>query len=181
MVRLTYQRVFAPLRNHIFYSIRELNEAIKELNKKHLNTPFQRLNTTRMELFLEVEKDELKPLPPTRYEFKKFLFPTVAFNYHIYLSEDKHYYSVSYRFIGKKVKVAYTSSDVSVIYDNRRIAFHRRDMRQGGYTTKKDHMHPFHRYYSQWNPKRIISWAAKIGPDVKAVVAKVLGSREYPE
>ena len=42
-------------------------------------------------------------------------------------------------------------------------------------------MHPSHRYYSQWNPKRIISWAAKIGPDVKAAVAKVLGSREYPE
>jgi len=142
LVRLTYQRVFAPLRNHIFYSIRELNEAIAELNKKHLNTPFQRLNTTRMELFLEVEKDELKPLPPARYEFKKFLFPTVAFNYHIYLSED---------------------------------------MRQGGYTTKKDHMHPSHRYYSQWNPKRIIGWAAKIGPDVKTVVAKILGSREYPE
>ncbi len=181
LVRLTYQRVFAPLRNHIFYSTSELNEEISELNKKHINTPFQRLNTTRMELFLEVEKDELKPLPPKRYEFKKFAFLQVAFNYHVYLSEDKHYYSVPYRFMGKKVKVAYTSSDVSVIYDNRRIALHRRDMRQGGYTTKKDHMHPSHKYYSQWNPKRIIGWAAKIGPDVKAVVAKVLGSKEYPE
>jgi len=30
LVRLTYQRVFAPLRNHIFYSIGELNEAIAE-------------------------------------------------------------------------------------------------------------------------------------------------------
>jgi len=181
LVKIVYQRVFAPLRNHIFYSIGELNEAIAELNKKHINTPFQRLNTTRMELFLEVEKDELKPLPSTRYEFKSFAFPTVAFNYHVYLSEDKHYYSVPYRYRGKKVKVAYTSSDVSVIYDNRRIALHRRDRRQGGYTTKKEHMHPSHKYYSQWNPKRIISWAAKIGPDVKAVVVKVLSSREYPE
>ena len=181
LVKIVYQRVFAPLRNYIFYSIEELNEAIAELNKKHINTPFQRLNTTRMKLFLEVEKGELKPLPPTRYEFKSFCFPTVAFNYHVYLSEDKHYYSVPYHFIGKKVKVAYTSSDVSVIYDNRRIAFHKRDRKQGGYTTIKEHMHPSHRYYSQWNPKRIIDWAAKIGPDVKAVVAKVLSSKEYPE
>ena len=127
---------------------------------------------TRMELFLEIEKSQLKPLPPTRYELRKFCFPTVAFNYHVYLSEDKHYYSVPYHFIGKKVKVAYTSSEVQIIYDNRRIAFHKRDRRPNGYTTIESHMLASHRYYSQWNPKRIISWAAKVGPDVKTVVTK---------
>ncbi len=104
LVNLTYQRVFAPLRNCIFYSKGELNEAIAELNQKHNNTPFQRLDTTRMKLFLGIEKDALKPLPAQRYEFKNFSYPTVAFNYHVYLSEDRHYYSVPYRFRGKKVK-----------------------------------------------------------------------------
>jgi len=42
-VKLTYQRIFAPLRNHIFYSRQELNEAIAELNKKHNNSPFRGL------------------------------------------------------------------------------------------------------------------------------------------
>jgi transposase len=42
MVRLTYQRIFAPLRNQIFYCMDELNEAIKELNQKHINTPFEK-------------------------------------------------------------------------------------------------------------------------------------------
>jgi len=42
-------------------------------------------------------------------------------------------------------------------------------------------MHPAHRYYYQWNPKRITRWAAKIGPDVREVVARVLNSKEYPE
>ena len=181
LVNLIYQRVFAPLRNCVFYSRGELNEAIAELNEKHNNTPFQRLDTTRMKLFLEVEKDALKPLPKERYEFKNFCYPTVAFNYHVYLSEDKHYYSVPYRFRGKKVKVAYSSSSVSIIYDNTRIALHKLDRSQGGYTTLEEHMHPAHRYYYQWNPKRIISWAAKIGPDVKAVVARVLSSASYPE
>lgn len=105
----------------------------------------------------------------------------MAFNYHVYLSEDKHYYSVPYRYRSRKVKVAYTASQVSIIYDNRRIASHRRDRGQGGYTTREEHMHPSHRYYCQWNPKRIIGWAAKIGPDVKRVVAKILGSASYPE
>jgi transposase len=181
LVKIVYQRVFAPLRNCVFYSRGELNEAIVDLNRKHNNTPFQRLDTTRMKLFLEVEKDELKPLPAERYEFKNFCFPTVAFNYHAYLSEDGHYYSVPYHFRGKKVKVAYSSSEVSIIYDNVRIAFHIRDRSQGGYTTKEEHMHPAHRYYYQWNPQRITNWAAKIGPDVKTVVAKVLSLASYPE
>jgi transposase len=180
-VKLTYQRIFAPLRNHIFYSRDELNQAIAELNQEHNNTPFQRLDTTRQKLFLEVEAGELKPLPAKRYEFKSFCYPTVAFNYHVYLSEDRHYYSVPYRYRGKKVKVAYTASEVYIIYDNRRIASHRRDIVQGGYTTREEHMHPSHRYYCQWNPKRIIGWAAKIGPDVKKVVAKTLSSASYPE
>jgi len=42
-------------------------------------------------------------------------------------------------------------------------------------------MHPAHRYYYQWNPQRITNWAAKIGPDVKTVVAKVLSLASYPE
>jgi hypothetical protein len=181
LVNLIYQRVFAPLRNCVFYSAGELNEAIAELNQKHNNTPFQRLDTTRMKLFLEVEKDALKPLPKERYQFKNFCYPTVAFNYHVYLSEDRHYYSVPYRFRGKKVKVAYTTSEVSIIYNNARIALHKRDRSQGGYTTLEEHMHPAHRYYYQWNPKRITGWAAKIGPDVKEIVAKILSQASYPE
>ena len=181
LVKIVYQRVFAPLRNHIFYSIGELNEAISELNQKHINTPFQRLNTTRMELFLEVEKSQLKPLPSTKYEFKSFAFPTVGVNYHIYLSEDKHYYSVPYRLSGKKVKVIYSSTAVEIYYDNRRIASHMRDRTKGGYTTKKDHMPSAHRYYAEWNPNRITSWAAKVGPNVKKLVACVLSGKKYPE
>jgi transposase len=180
-VKLTYQRIFAPLRDRIFYSKAELNEAIAEFNTKHNNTPFQRLDTTRMKLFLEVEKDALKPLPATRYDFKKFCTPTVAFNYHVYLSEDKHYYSVPYRYRAKKVKVTYTSTEVCIIYDNKRIASHNRNMHQGGYSTKEEHMHPAHRYYYQWNPKRITGWADRIGPDVKKVVAAILSSAPYPE
>ncbi|MHB8277015.1 MAG: hypothetical protein ACYDIA_05115 [Candidatus Humimicrobiaceae bacterium] len=40
MVRIVYQRIFAPLRNDIFYSLYELNFAIKGFTDKHNNTPF---------------------------------------------------------------------------------------------------------------------------------------------
>ena len=181
MVKIAYQRVFAPLRNKIFYCISDLNKEIFSLTDKHNSIPFQKLKVSRMELFLEIEKDMLKPLPLARYEFKKFAYVKVQPSYHVYLSEDIHYYSVPFRFIGKKVKVAYSQYAVEIYHDNRRIASHRRDRKAGGYTTIEDHMPSAHKYYAQWNPGRITGWAAKVGPNVKNIVSKILTSKKYPE
>lgn len=180
-VSIVYKRIFAPLRNRIFYSLAEINEAIADLLEKHNNTQFQRLSTTRRKLFLEVEKDMLKSLPGQRYEFKNVSWPKVAFNYHVYLSEDSHYYSVPYRLSGKKVKLTYSTSSVEIFYDNIRIAYHRRDRKPGGYTTNKDHMPVHHRYYLEWSPGRITGWAAKVGPHTKELAAKILENCRHPE
>jgi len=180
-VKIAYQRIFAPLRNKIFYSTSELNEEIAELTDRHNSIPFQKLKISRYELFLEIEKDQLKPLPAKGYEFKKFSILKVAFNYHIELAEDTHYYSVPYRFIGKKVKVIYTEKSVEIYHNNIRIAFHARDRKIGGYTTIGDHMPSAHKFYAEWSPDRIIGWAAKIGQDVKEMTVKLLESREHPE
>ena len=181
LVKLAYQRILAPIRDEIFYSISDLNKRVFSLTDKHNNTPFQKLKVSRCELFLETEKDALLPLPSRRYEFKRFAFPTVGINYHIYISEDIHYYSVPYRLSGKKVKVIYSATSVEIYYDGRRIASHIRDRKRGGYTTKKDHMPPAHRYYAEWSPDRIIRWAARVGPSVKKLVSTVLSGKQYPE
>ena len=181
LVKLAYQRILAPLRDETFYSIPDLNERIFSLTDKHNRTPMQKLKVSRYELFLETEKDKLLPLPNKRYEFKGFAFPTVGINYHVYLSEDIHYYSVPYRLSGKKVKVIYSSTSVEIYYDGRRIASHVRDRTRGGYTTKKDHMPSTHRYYAEWSPDRILRWAAKVGPNVKKLTSQVLSGKKYPE
>jgi len=181
MVRIVYQRIFAPLRNCIFYSLEELNIAIFELTDKHNATPFQRLGLSRDDLFLEIEASALKPLPAQRYEFKKYAYLKVAFNYHIYLSEDIHYYSVPYRYISKKVKVTYTENSVEIFYNNIRIAYHKRDRKKGGYTTTDSHMPANHRYYASWSPERITNWADKVGPEVKKVIIEILAAKKHPE
>ena len=180
-IKIVYQRIFAPLRDRIFYSTSELNEEIQILTDRHNNIPFQKLKISRYELFLEIEKDSLKPLPSIRYEFKKFAYLKVAFNYHIELAEDNHYYSVPYQYIRKKVKVIYTEKSVEVYHNNMRIAFHSRSRKRGGYTTIKDHMPSAHKYYAEWSPERITSWAAKIGDSVKEMAVKLLKSRDHPE
>jgi len=100
-VNLVYQRIYAPLRNRIFYSLEELNEAMWDLLEQHNNTPFQRLKTSRRELFDNIEKQVLKPLPKERYAIKQCKELTVQFNYHVELREDRHYYSVPWQLKGK--------------------------------------------------------------------------------
>jgi len=181
-VKITYTRIFAAIRNRTFYSLEELNQAIREQLEIHNNMQFQRMKTSCWELFNEIEKDVLKPLPSEKYEWKDFLSLKVQFNYHVEVREDRHYYSAPWQYTGKRVTVIYTS-DVVEIYNsvNERIAFHKRDRTINGYTTLPEHRHPNHKFYAEWSPGRILNWSIKIGNNVKDLIEKVLAGREYPE
>ncbi len=121
------------------------------------------------------------PLAQDRYEMKNFRYATVMKNSHIHLSDDKHYYSIPYRFIGKKVKMVYSASRVSVYYNKECIAFYKRDIKQYGYTTTKEHLPSAHQFVSDWNPDKFLSWAARIDPKVKQYITRILEGKTYPE
>jgi transposase len=180
-VRIVYQRIFARLRNQTFFSIAELNDAIwielEEIN----NTPFQRRNISRRELFNDIEKNELQPLPKERYEIRRYQISKVEFNHHIYLREDKHYYSVPYQYTGQKVKILYTDRNVEIYRDNVRIALHKRDRWPYGYTTEKSHMPAEHQFVDGWNTDRFVRWASKIGGSVETFIQRLLDSKEHPQ
>ncbi len=180
-VNLVYQRIYAPLRNIIYFSIEELNQSIWQELEKHNNTPFQKRDITRNKLFEEIERGALMPLPQTRYELKEFLKLKVQFNYHIYLNEDKHYYSVPYQYTGQKVKVVYTQSVVEIYSNNERVAFHKRNRREYGYTTQTEHMPASHQYVSGWDTDRFLRWAQKISETVQIFIQKLLESKAHPE
>jgi transposase len=180
-VNLIYQRIYAPLRDRVFYSLEELNEAIRGLLEEHNHKPFQRLSLSRRELFEQIEISALKSLPAERYSLKQCRVLKVQFNYHIELHEDRHYYSVPWQLKGKRVRVMYDDRNVAVYYDNVRVAQHKRDRRPNGYTTKFDHMPPQHQFYKKWSPERFVSWGQGIGEDVAEMIRIVLKSREHPE
>jgi transposase len=184
-VRLIYQRVFAPLRNSTFYSLDELNKAIRELVDEHNAKNLSRLSFSRRDRFNQSEQKVLHKLPAERYKLKSNHEATVQFNYHIELPCDRHYYSVPHflRRKGKKikVKVVYDERIVAIYHDNVRIVQHLRDKTPNGYTTLPEHMPPDHRFYADWSPKRILSWAKKYGEDVVKTVQSMLKSRKHPE
>ena len=93
-VRLTYQRIYAPLRDRTFHSLDELNAAIGPLLEQHNGRRFQRLPYSRRELFEQIERHTLAPLPAHHFPLQQTREVTVQFNYHVELREDRHHYSV---------------------------------------------------------------------------------------
>lgn len=180
-VKLVYQRIFAALRNRTFHGIEALNQAIRLELEAYNDRPMQRFSLSRKELFERVEKDALSCLPAEGYAIRHFKKQKAHINYHIYLSEDKHYYSIPYRYRSKDVLVAYTDKVVEVFYRHVRIAWHHRNRTQGGYTTIKDHMPSTHQAVADWNPGRLIDQARRLGDAVKTVVEKVLARKQHPE
>ena len=180
-VSIAYRRIFAALRNTTFYCLRELNAAIRPLLEQANANNFQKREHSRTILFNEVEKKELDALPVQRYELKNFRWLTVQKISHVYLYEDKHYYSVPFKYIREKVKVAYTSTQVEIYLNHQRIALHPRDRKHSGYTTIKEHLPSTHRFVAEWNPERFISWASDIGEPTKYIVEKILETKAYPE
>lgn len=180
-VKIVYAWIYATLRNRIFYSLRELNTAIYKELERYNNKPMQKLKISRRQMFEEVEKNELKPLPAQTYRFRSYCRPTVQLNYHLYLREDKHYYSVPWRYKGHKVDVFFTETAVEVYHNHSRIAFHLRDRRSGKYTTEQEHMPSHHRFVAEWNRDRFIRWAGSVGTFVEDMVIAILDTKKHPE
>jgi transposase len=185
-IRLVYQRIYARLEDS-YSSLSRLNEEIGDLLKAHNNRRFQRLPISRRQLFEEIEKYTLRPLPTERYPMKSTHVATVQYNYHVELSVDRHYYSVPYVLrdeSGEKktqVKMVYDERVVAIYYDNVRVVQYMRDRKPNGYTTLIEHMPPKHRWYAKWTPERFLSWAKALGEAVEEVIGKVLESRPYPQ
>ena len=183
-VRLVYQRISARLRGQVFFSLAQVNAAIRELLEEHNRRPFSRLTYSRRQLFERVEMHALHPLPEELFMLKSTIWATVAINYHVELREDRHYYSVPHplrrRDPPTQVKVVYDDRVVAIYWNNVRVAQHRRDRTPNGYTTMAEHMPSNHRWYAEWSAERFLSWAATMGPETAEMVARVLSAAAYP-
>lgn len=180
-VRILYTRVYTKVRSTIYFSLEELNAALLVALEAHNNRLLTGRPYSRKQQFEEVERAALAPLPPLRYELKKHLFVTVMKNGHVSLNADKHYYSVPYRFIGKKTKLMYSHTTVQVYYNYQCIATHQRIKSSYGYTTDKSHLASTHRFVSDWTPERFLTWAESIHEDVKLYILKILARKQHPE
>ena len=98
-----------------------------------------------------------------------------------YVPLDYRYYSVPYKFIGKKIKLMYNRTTVEAYSDHEIIAVHVRNYGKEKYIQDPEHLASWHRYPAEWNPEKFIADAKLIDPIVAGYIKKVLARDEYPE
>lgn len=180
-VKLIYSRVYAKLRNRQFFDLHSLNEAIADKIHDHNQTRMQKKPWSRQEKFLAEERHLLAPLPKEVFEIKKYKQLTVARNGHIYLGENKNYYSAPYRLIGQKVKVIYTKTRIHIYAKGEQVAVHMRSYRAAHYTTCDNHLASQHKHYKDRSPDYYTRKAGSVNPDFKALVEMLFKQDKHPE
>jgi len=179
-VRIAYQQIFARLRNRTFHSIVQINQAMREELFAYNDRIMKGYGKSRHERFLELDKPVLRPLS-TRYEVKEYQRCRAGAQYHVFLSCDKHSYSVPHEYRNRTMDVWYTASHVEIYCENRRIAMHPRSYKKYDFTTVKEHKHPNHLYLEQWNADKLIAREDVIGAYVRDCVEIILNRAEHPE
>lgn len=180
-VKIVYRRIFARLRDRVFESLAELNIALYHELEALNASAFKDLTYSRRQLFEEIERNVLAPLPKIRYELRNELRATVMRNGHVPLSADKHYYSVPHTHIGRKVKLLFTRSMVDIYYQHECIASHARSKRPYGYTADADHLASTHRFMTEWSAEKFLAWGRGIGQDVHDYLKRIYELAPHPE
>jgi transposase len=178
-VHISYLRIYARLRNEEFYSLASLNRRVRELLDAHNDCHRSRGGDSRRAVFLACERSLLTPLPAEPFAVRHTTKAKVQKNYHVELGEDKHFYSVPYRYIGQQTTIDYDRHQVEVFIGMERIAVHRRDFRQWGHTTLAEHMPAAHQRYRQiqgWTREYFESIARKAGHSSEEVFQRVMAS-----
>ena len=132
-VLLVERWILARLRNRRFFSLAELNAAIRELLAELNARPFKKLPGCRREAFERLDQPALRPLPPTRMPIVRFKSVGVNIDYHVEL--DGHYYSVPHRLVHKKLELRVSSTTVEAFFGQQRAAVHAYSAIKGAFTT----------------------------------------------
>jgi transposase len=178
-VQVVQRWILARLRNRRFFSLAELNRAIRELADNLNDRPMRGWGTTRRALFEQLDRPAPQSLPPTPYEYADWKRCRVNLDYHIEIA--KHFYSVPFRLLRQEVEARITAKTVEIFHRGNLVATHLRSLRPYRPTTVVEHMPSSHRRYRDWTHERIQREAAAIGSDTAALVEIVLRSRPHPE
>jgi transposase len=171
--------ILACLRNRVFYSLTEMNEAITGLLERLNSRQMQKVRRSRKELFETLDKPAALPMPRQRYEYAEWQNARVNIDYHVEV--DRHYYSVPYPLIHEQVDIRMTEHTVEVFYKGARQTSHVRSMIRYGHTTRPEHMPEAHRKHLEWTPGRILQWAGTTGECTKELVKTIMESRKHPQ
>jgi len=178
-IQIAQRWVLAALRHQTFFTLADLNAAIRVRLDAINDRPMKIVGVSRRTLFEQIDRPALRPLPATRYELAEWKGCRVNIDYHVEV--DHNFYSVPYQLVHEYVESRFTASTVEVFFKGRRVAAHARLTGRGRYATRPEHMPHAHRAHAEWTPSRLIAWAEQTGPATGRLVAGMLERRPHPE
>jgi len=179
-VQVAERWILAVLRHRTLFGLGEVNRAVRELLERLNHRPMRRTGKSRAQLFEEIDRPALKPLPAAPYEYAEFGRATVNIDYHV--AVDWNFYSVPYALVGQVVTVRRTLGTVEILHHTQRVAAHPRFRTgRGQYATIAEHRPKSHQKHLEWTPGRLIEWAGHTGPACGDLVRRILEERPHPE
>ena len=146
-VKIVSSRILTTLRSQQFFGIAELNEATVPVLGQLNEVSFQKKIDTRRSQFEELDRPAMRPPPETPNEFREWKKLNANMGYHI--QANLAYYTVQYRFVGKKMGIWIGKNLVTCYYKNKLVATHPRNKTKGGFGSNANHMPERHRRLSR--------------------------------
>jgi transposase len=178
-VQVVERWILARLRHQTFFSLAELNAAIRTLLVELNQRPFKKREGCRASQFEAIDRPALQPLPAQPYEYAQWRRAKVHLDYHIEV--ERHYYSVPHGLIGQPVDVRVAASTIEVFHRGQRVAAHARSQRVGGFTTVDAHRPPHHQSVVNLTHARLLARAEAIGAATVAVLRAQSQRRKHPD
>jgi transposase len=171
--------ILSRLRHEQIYGLAALNARLSILMEQANSKQFKLYPDCRYELFNELDKPYLRPLPNYRYVYREYKKVWVSGDYHIEL--NRHYYSVPYKLIGQEIDVWYTAGLVECFHNNICVAKHIRSNEQRSKTTVMEHMPRAHREYASLTVDKMQEWSQTIGTSTGLIVESIIKASPHPE
>ena len=177
-VKLMYKSVYADIEGLMFHDLESLNTAIQSSLAKFNSKQMSNRKESRRELFEEIEKDYLQPLPTARYQMRERKSMTVMRN--SYVTLGKHHYSVPKEYIGKRVDIVFDADTLDIFHGLRLVTTHHRDDTPYGYTRKDAHNLPGRHGSYEKDLDEVFERAAQIDNIVLLYLREVALQKKYP-
>ena len=171
--------VIAPLRKRTFFSLAEINQAIREQLDQLNNKIMLAVGRTRRQEFEDIDRPNLRPLQDKPYQYTVRKTARVNIDYHVEF--EKHLYSVPHHLIHQEVDLHVTEHMVEIFHKGKSVAIHPRSFKAGRFSTLREHMPPNHQFVDQVNPEFLLHWANSVGAQTTALINATIQSRPFPE
>ncbi len=159
---------FQEVRNRVFYSLPDLNQTLRDYLERLNHEVMKDYGVSRCQRF-EVEKKQLKPLPPSPFELSEWRQAKVHPDCHVQV--EKNFYSVPFIYVGQKIRVRLTEKIVEVFSeDSQPLTAHTRLKGIGQFSTYDFHYPEKKLSVARFEVRHAQQQAKQLGPHVEQLV-----------